>query len=60
MTFLYALSKFAPSKRNYLRVNHSRFVNGALFKEKNKKARLPNGYLNDAHREKTVLFNSVQ
>ena len=60
MTFLYALSKFAPSKRNYLRVNHSRFVNGELINAVMQKARLPNGYLNDAHREKTVLFNSVQ
>ena len=59
MTILYALSKFAPSKRNYLRVDHSRFVNGELFKAVMQKSRLPNGYLSDTHREKTVLFNSA-
>ena len=56
MTFLNVLNKFAPLKKKYLRVNHSRFVSKELNKAIMQRSRLRNAYLKDKTRAARIAY----
>ena len=56
MTFLNILNKFAPSKKKYLRANHSRFVNKELHKAVIQRSRLRYENLKDKTRLARIAY----
>ena len=57
MTFLNALNSFAPVKKKYLRVNHSKFVNKELTKAMMLRTKLHNKFLKPKTTETRSAYN---
>ena len=57
MTFLNALNSFAPVKKNYLRANHSKFVNKELSKAMMLRTKLHNKFLKQKTTETRSGYN---
>ena len=56
ITFLNVLNKFAPSKKKYLRANHSHFINKELNKVVIQRSRLRYEYLKDKTRVARIAY----